>query len=73
MNHRIPEDIRWLIEAKVRLSGESSSSFISYMPRTGKSTFAKQRCVKRLKICHRCVKWTCNVQCSFFMNDIYKP
>jgi hypothetical protein len=26
MNHGIPEDIRWLIEAKVRLSGESSNS-----------------------------------------------
>jgi hypothetical protein len=24
MNHGIPEDIHWLIEAKVRLSGESS-------------------------------------------------
>jgi deoxyribodipyrimidine photolyase-like uncharacterized protein len=24
MNHEIPEDIRWLIEAKVRFSGESS-------------------------------------------------
>jgi len=42
MNHGIPEDIRWLIEAKVRLSGESSNSFISYMPGTGKSTFAKK-------------------------------
>ena len=53
MNHGIPEDIRWLIEAKVRLSGESSNSFISYMPGTGKSTFAKKRCAKRLKVYHR--------------------
>jgi predicted PilT family ATPase len=42
MNHGIPEDIRWLIEVKVRLSDESSNSFISYMPGTGKSTFAKK-------------------------------
>jgi hypothetical protein len=28
MNHEIPEDIRWIIEAKVRLSGESYNSFI---------------------------------------------
>jgi len=42
MNHGIPEDIRWLIEAKVQLSGESSNSFISHMPKTGKSTFAKK-------------------------------
>jgi hypothetical protein len=27
MNHKIPEDIRWMIEAKVQLSGESSNSF----------------------------------------------
>jgi hypothetical protein len=37
MNHGILEDIRWMIEAKVRLSGESSNSLISYMPRTGKT------------------------------------
>jgi hypothetical protein len=54
MNHGIPEDIRWLIEAKVRLSGESSNSFIPYMPGTVKSTFAKKCHAKRLKVCHRC-------------------
>ncbi|KAL9346929.1 hypothetical protein Peur_061782 [Populus x canadensis] len=63
MNHGIPKDIRWLIEAKVRLSGESSNSFISYMPGTGKSTFAKKRRAKRLKVCHRCARWTCNATC----------
>jgi len=63
MNHRIPEDIRWLIEAKIRLSGESSNSFISYMPGTGKNTFAKKRRAKRLKIYHRCARWTCNATC----------
>jgi len=52
MNHGIPEDIRWLIEAKVRLSGESSNVFISYMPGIGKNTFAKKRRAKRLKVCH---------------------
>jgi hypothetical protein len=63
MNHGIPEDICWLIEANVRLSGESSNSFISYMLRTGKSTFAKKCRAKRLKVCHRCAKWTCNATC----------
>jgi glycosylphosphatidylinositol transamidase (GPIT) subunit GPI8 len=48
MNHGIPEDIRWLIEVKVRLSDESSNSFISYMPGTGKSTFAKKHRVFRI-------------------------
>jgi hypothetical protein len=63
MNHGIPKDIRWLIEAKVRLSGESSNSFISYMPGTGKITFAKKRRAKRLQVCHRCARWTCNAKC----------
>ena len=43
MNHEIPEDIRWLIEAKVRLSGESSNSFISYMPGTGHTCLEQVR------------------------------
>jgi len=33
------------------------------MSRTGKSTFAKKHHAKRLKVCHRCVRWTCNAQC----------
>jgi len=45
MNHRIPKDIRWLIEANVRLPGESNS-FISYMSGTGKNTFAKKHHAK---------------------------
>jgi len=56
MNHGILEDIHWLIKAKVRLSGESSNSFVSYMPGTSKSIFAKKCRAKRLKVCHRCAK-----------------
>jgi hypothetical protein len=63
MNHEIPEDIHWMIEANVWLSGESSNSFISYIPRTGKSTFAKKHRAKWLKVCRRCARWTCNAQC----------
>jgi hypothetical protein len=33
------------------------------MPGIGKSTFAKTRRAKRLKVCHRCARWTCNAQC----------
>jgi len=46
MNYGIPEDIHWMIEAKVRLSGESYNSFTLYMLGTGKSTFAKKRRAK---------------------------
>jgi hypothetical protein len=63
MNHEIPDDIRWMIETKVRLSGESSNSFIFHMPGIGKSTFAKKCRAKRLKVCHRCARQTCNAQC----------
>jgi hypothetical protein len=33
------------------------------MPGTGKSTFANKRRAKRLKVCHRCARWTCNATC----------
>ena len=33
------------------------------IPRIGKSTFAKKHRAKRLKVCHRCAKWTCNATC----------
>jgi hypothetical protein len=33
------------------------------MPGIGKNTFAKKRHAKRLKVCHRCVRWTCNAKC----------
>ena len=36
MLKNIPHDIRWVIEARVRLAGELSDSFISYMPGLGK-------------------------------------
>ena len=63
MHKGIPEDIRWIIEAKVRVAGESSNSFVSHMPGMGKSSFAKKRRAKRLKVCHKCARWTCNTHC----------
>jgi hypothetical protein len=33
------------------------------MPGTRKSTFAKKRRAKRLKVCHKCARWTCNATC----------
>jgi len=33
------------------------------MPGTCKSTFAKKCRTKRLKVCHRYARWTCNAQC----------
>lgn len=59
----IPEDIRWIIEAKVRLEGEFSNTSISRMPGLGKSSFAKKRRAKRLQVCYKCARWTCNTCC----------
>ncbi|KAK9195386.1 hypothetical protein WN943_003507 [Citrus x changshan-huyou] len=66
MINGIPTDIRWLIEAKVRLAGEFSNLFISYMPDFGKSTFAKKRRAKRLGFeCSHCVRLACkNPRCK---------
>ena len=50
MNH-MPVDIRWIIEARVRLSGESIDSYIPYMPGLGTSTYAKKRRAKQLGVC----------------------
>ncbi|KAL6545248.1 hypothetical protein OROGR_009122 [Orobanche gracilis] len=63
MRNGIPEDIRWLIEAQVRLSGEFSNSF-RYMPGIGKSSFAKKRRAKRLGGCYKCAWWTCDTRCK---------
>ena len=63
MHKRIPEDIRWIIEAKVRLAGESSDSFASYMPGLGKSSYSKKRRAKRLRVCPKCARWTCDKRC----------
>ena len=61
MINGIPANIRWLIEAKVRLAGEFSNPFVSYMSGFGKSTFAKKRSAKRLgSKCPHCVKLACN-------------
>ena len=63
MDFHIPEDIRWLIEAKVRMSGELPGSVASVLPGMGKSSYAKRRRAKRLHVCHKCARWTCNERC----------
>ena len=58
-----PEDIRWLIEAKVRLSGEINESFVKHMPGMGRSSYSKKRRAKRMRVCHKCARWTCDKRC----------
>lgn len=59
----LPENVRWIIEAKVRLAGEFQDSFFKRMPGMGKSSYSKKRRAKRMKVCHKCARWTCNAQC----------
>ena len=60
----IPEDVRWIIEAKVRLAGEFVKPFVKQMPGTGRSTFAKKRRADNMKVCYRCARWNCNANCK---------
>ena len=59
----LPEDLRWVIEGKVRLTGEFHDSFERYMAGMGKSSYAKKRRAKRMGVCHKCARWTCNKRC----------
>ena len=42
MMNNIPADIRWFIEAKVRLAGELPPKFIVFMPGCGKKNYARK-------------------------------
>ena len=59
----LPEDVRWIIEAKVRLAGELHNSYIKRLPGMGKSSFAKKRRAKKMGVCYKCARWNCNKQC----------
>ena len=58
-----PEDVRWIIEAKVRLAGEISNSFIKPLPGTGRSSYSKERRAKRMHVCRKCARWNCDTRC----------
>lgn len=63
MHKGLPEDVRWVIEAKVRLVGEFDDSFVTNMPGMGRSTYAKKRRAKRMRVCYKCARWTCDTRC----------
>ncbi|KAH9782108.1 hypothetical protein KPL71_008748 [Citrus sinensis] len=61
MRNNIPADIRWLIEAKVRLAGELPPKFIAYMPGCGKGNYARKRRARRISVaCHKCARMSCD-------------
>ena len=72
MINGILADIRWLFEAKVRLAGEFSDPFVSYMSSFGESTFAKKKRDKRLgSECPHCVRLACIKQHSKTLGIIF--
>ena len=52
----LPEDIRWLIEAKVRLAGEFQDSYNRFMTGMGRSSYSKKRIAKRIEVCPKCAR-----------------
>ena len=50
MRNNIHVDIRWLIEAKVRLSGELPPKFIAYMSGCGKGNYARNEELKEFQL-----------------------
>ena len=54
MIHGIPNDIRWVIEARVRLANEYSDSCNFYLPGFGRSTYAKKHRAKQMGVCYKC-------------------
>ncbi|KAH9773330.1 hypothetical protein KPL71_013298 [Citrus sinensis] len=69
MRNNIPADIRWLIEAKVRLAGELPPKFIAYIPGCGKGNYARKRRARRISVaCHKCARMSCDKNpCSLGM------
>ena len=63
MHLGLSEDMRWIIEVKVRLAGEIHESFVRFMSGMGRSSYSKKRRAKRMGICHKYAKWTCDKCC----------
>ena len=69
MRNNIPADIRWLIEAKVRLAGALPPKFIAYMPGCGKGNDARKRRARAISVArHKCAIMSCDKKlCSLRM------
>ena len=57
----LPEDICWVIEAKVRLVGEFQDSYNRFMLGMRRNSYSKR--AKRIGVCHKCARWTCDTHC----------
>ena len=60
---KLSEDVRWIIEANVRLTSEIHESFVRSMSGMERNSYSKKRRAKRIWVCHKCVRWTCDKCC----------
>ncbi|KAL6550367.1 hypothetical protein OROMI_020855 [Orobanche minor] len=63
MNNDIPFEIRFIIEAKVRIEGEFTATPTRFLPGLGQSTYAQKRRAKQLGVCYKCARWNCEGKC----------
>ena len=63
MQKGIPNDVRFIIEAKVRIAGEFTDLPTRNLPGLEKSSYSKKRRAKQMQVCHKCARWTCNTRC----------
>ena len=63
MKYNVPPDVRFIIEAKVRIEGEFNAPPTRFLPGLGKSSYAKKRRAKQLEVCYKCARWTCERTC----------
>ena len=59
----LPEHLRWIIKAKLRLAGEFNDSFSKRLPRLGRSSYSKKNRAKRIRVCHKWARWNCDTRC----------
>ena len=61
---RLLKDVHWIIKANVRLASEIHEFFVRFMLRMGRSSYHKKRRAKRMKVCHKYLRWTFDKCCK---------
>ncbi|KAL6579219.1 hypothetical protein OROMI_009435 [Orobanche minor] len=64
MRYNIPHDIRFIIEARVRITGESSETPTRFLSGLGKRSYAKKQRANKMAICYKCARWNCDSKCQ---------
>ena len=57
---KLLKNVHWIIEVMVQLVGEIYELFVRSMLEMQRSFYSNKRRAKRMEVCHKCVKWTCD-------------